>query len=73
MPRANENVEVYIAKRDFESVVFPERKEFVAAIGRVWCRGVKETHFMPSVIIRDIRAGEKLGNYSCTLQKATLN
>jgi hypothetical protein len=61
---------------DFESVLYPDRRPFVQAIGRLWCENKEirsELVFLPSVEIRDIRNGKTLASYSCTLSRVSVD
>ena len=66
------SLEVYVTKNDFESVPFPDRRQFIEDLGTVWC-SKGSSGFLPTLTIDDIRTGEKLGAYSCTLSRATLS
>ncbi len=66
IPKGGGNVEIYIAKYDFESIPFPEREAFVDSIGKAWCSELDSLAFMPAVKIRDIRSGDNLASYSCS-------
>lgn len=68
-PRGANNVEVFLAKTEFESVPFPDRGAFVAEVAAAWCENtVLDSHlFLPSVKFRDIRTGDILASYNCVL------
>jgi CheY-like chemotaxis protein len=66
-PRGGNNLYIYLRKSDFETVLYPDRKEFVKAVGKAWCDNTGEdSHWLlPSVYIGDIQTGEELASYSC--------
>lgn len=72
-PRGGNNLVLYLRKSNFEIVPFPDRGEFVKAIGKAWCENTGEdSHFfLPSVYIRDIRTGEELASYSCVFESVS--
>jgi hypothetical protein len=70
--RGGFNLDVFVAQHDFESVPYPDRKDFVKAVATGWCDHVEKT-WIPSVAIRDIRSGKELATYSCVLAYASLN
>lgn len=65
--RGGHNLVIYLRKSDFDTVLYPDRKEFVKAIGKAWCDNTGEnSHWLlPSVYISDIRTGEDLASHSC--------
>jgi hypothetical protein len=66
------NLEVYITVNAFEAIPYPDRKDFVARIGRVWCGKAHGIGFSPSLRIRDIRTGKSLGGYGCLSREPSL-
>jgi hypothetical protein len=70
-PHGGNNVEVYLSEATFESVPYPDRREFVKAVGQSWCNDLGGTEasdlFLASVKIRDIRTGDLLASYNCAL------
>jgi hypothetical protein len=64
--RRGNNVEVYLSKDDFESVPFPDRGRFVGDVGFAWCSNSSRS-FLPSVVIRDLRSGDRFDTYNCLL------
>jgi hypothetical protein len=58
------NLDIYLSKHDFQEVDYPDRAQFVKAIGETWCAGI-DCSFLPAVQFRDIRTGEILDTYSC--------
>lgn len=61
---------------DFESVLYPDRKQFLQTVGQLWCED-KDIGgglvFLPSVEVRDIKDGKKLASYSCALSSASVD
>ena len=66
-PRGGNNLVIYLRESDFGTVLYPDRREFVKAVGQAWCENTGEdSHwFLPSVYIVDIRTGQDLASYSC--------
>lgn len=66
-PRGGNNLVIYLRKTDFETVPYPDRAEFVTAVGKAWCNNTGEdSHWLlPSVYISDIRTGNELATYDC--------
>jgi hypothetical protein len=67
-----ENMNIYVAKKDFESIPYPDRKEAISRIGKSW-GDFTHWYFFPSVQIRDIRTGDVLADYSCNFNSTTLH
>ena len=63
-PLKGKNLDIYLAKFNFESIPYPVREGFVNLVGKSWCDQVEHI-FMPSVKIKDIASGETLGEYDC--------
>jgi hypothetical protein len=68
-PRGGNNVDVYLKMKDFESVPYPDRGDFVKSVSQEWCAnlGADQEWLLPSVKIRDIRTGDVLASYNCVL------
>ena len=71
-PYVGNNLKIFITKENFESVPYPDRKDFVSKVGKTWCNSVDSFWLLPSVYIRDIKSGKELASYSCTLRYAQL-
>jgi hypothetical protein len=74
--RGGFNLNVWLNKRDLETIPYPDRKGFVEDAGKHWCEhpDIREKHvFLPSVKVRDLRDGADLASYSCTLASASIN
>lgn len=57
------NVDVFIARSDFEATPFPDREKDFERMSGYWARKVNHTH-CPTFRLRDIRTGETLA-YNC--------
>jgi hypothetical protein len=58
------NLDIFLEKRLFERVPYPDRKGFVEAVGTAWCSRVEWT-YLPRVRFRDIKSGRGFGTYGC--------
>ena len=71
-PRGGNNVDVYLSEFTFESLPYPDRRDFVRAAGQSWCKDLGGTEasdlFLASVKIRDMRTGDVLASYNCALR-----
>jgi len=67
-----DNIDIFISRKDFESIPYPDRKETITRIGKSW-RDFSSWYFFPSVRIRDVRTGEILADYSCTFNSSSLH
>jgi hypothetical protein len=62
----------YVQKSEYESIPFPNRRKLIEELGKMWCdRG--SSGIFATLGIYDVRTGEKLGTYSCTLSRALLH
>jgi hypothetical protein len=60
------SVRVYISKRGYMQVPYPDRDEAVRTVGKAWCTNEPvERWRLPKVVLRDIETGEELGSYGC--------
>jgi hypothetical protein len=66
-----QNLDIFVARHEFETVPFPDRKGVILRIGKSWGKYTEWYNFS-SVRIRDIRSGEVLANYSCNRDNVTL-
>src|SRR5688572_12427045 len=57
------SVTVYVTKNQYQSIAFPDRKDFIEGAGKLWCP--KYGGPLSSLSISDIRSGERLGRYWC--------
>jgi len=60
-----ENLDIYMDRKDFDAVPFPDRKGAVMIIGKSWDPFAPWYDFA-SVQIRDIKTGKTLASFSCT-------
>jgi hypothetical protein len=65
------NVDVFIPRREFEDIAFPDRRAVMREMGDVWCSGVPHL-YLPEVRVRDIRTGEKLAAFACFSKRIDL-
>ena len=72
-PKTGGVLEIYLSKSEFESIPFPDRKDAIERVGRVWCNDQSNTNeLLPTLNIFDIRTGERFGKYSCRLSSVSL-
>jgi hypothetical protein len=67
----SDDLDLFLSRKDVESVPFPDRAELFSRLGLAWCVDSKRLVF-PSVRFRDLRTGATFGEYSCNLSKATV-
>lgn len=65
------NLDIYVSRKAFEDVAFPDRPNFIEQVGKAWCVGV-QTMFIPAVRLRDVRTGKVMGSYRCVLGHVTV-
>ena len=65
------NLDIYLTAQDIEEVPYPDRREFVQRVGNAWCSGL-DLSYLPAVRFRNVKTGEVLARYSCSLKKVTL-
>jgi hypothetical protein len=65
------NLDIYVTRKEFEEIPFPDRSAMVERIGQAWCEKVDHT-YLPVVQIRDIKTGEVFGKFSCTTDHVTI-
>ncbi|MGD0236208.1 MAG: hypothetical protein ABSC55_16940 [Syntrophorhabdales bacterium] len=64
--REDHSVRVYISKRAYMQVPYPDRGGAVRTIGKAWCEDKEIGRWrLPKVVLRDIQTGEELGSYGC--------
>ena len=59
-----QNLDIYILRKDFESVPYPDRPAVSKSIGKTW-EGYTHWYNFSSVRIRDIQTGRVMASYSC--------
>jgi len=86
VPRFDGSLNIFVNRRDFENVPYPDRNEIAAGISDMWCQQVSP-FLLPAVHFRDIQTGSTLitrgcvfqsspditGNYSGTVHNNTVN
>ena len=65
------NLDIYITRKEFEEIPFPDRPATVEKVGKAWCEKVDHT-YLPVVQIRDIKTGEVFGKFSCTTDHVSI-
>jgi ethanolamine ammonia-lyase large subunit len=65
------NLDVFIERRAFESVPYPDRAGFIETAGKAWCDHVEQA-MLPSLTVRDIRTGQNLASYNCVLSHVSI-
>ena len=73
VPKTGGVLEIYLGKKDFETIPFPDRKGFIEEIGKVWCGDKSNVdELLPTLSLYDIRTGDRVGKYSCMLSHVWL-
>ena len=67
-PRFGSSLYMYVNRRVYEDLPYPDRIQVVEVIGKVWCKNVGQI-LAPRVNIYDIRSGDKLAGYYCVLNE----
>jgi hypothetical protein len=65
------NLEVWISKKEFESISYLDRKTLLETVGKPWCDkfgGWK----CPTITVRDDKGGKELGAYHCLFSRSTI-
>ncbi len=65
------NLCVYMQKKEFESVPYPEREKVVERIFKTWGEP-QPWYWFSGVTIKDIQSGNTLATYSCNYKSASL-
>jgi hypothetical protein len=58
------NLKLYVDRKPFEDIPYPDRKAMMAKIGRSWCDNI-EYRWLARVGVFDIRSGKKLSAHAC--------
>ena len=58
------NLEVWIAKTNFESVSYLDRKSLLDGVGKGWCHSFGGWS-CPTIVVRDEKSGKELASYHC--------
>ncbi len=69
VPRFDGSLNIYMNRRDFENVPYPDRDEVAAAISDMWCRQVLP-FLLPAVHFRDVQTGSTLVTRGCLFQSS---
>lgn len=65
------SLEVWISRRDFESVGYLQRKGLIEIVGKGWCERYGGWT-CPTVAVRDDKGGKELAVYHCLFSYATM-
>jgi hypothetical protein len=65
------NIEVYVTRREFETVSYPDRESFVVKVGKAGCESALSL-FLPTVQMRDMKTGKVLGSYGCAFGRTVI-
>jgi hypothetical protein len=66
--RFGDNLNLYVQRKVFEDIPYPDRDDVVQNIGRTWCENI-EYPWLPRVSIFDIRTGKRLTTHVCAVSK----
>lgn len=66
--RFGDNLNLYVNRKVFEDIPYPDRNDVVEKIRRAWCDNI-EYPWLPRVSIYDIRSGKRLSTYVCAVGK----
>ena len=62
------NLDLYVDRKAFEDIPYPDRKAAVEKIARAWCNNIEYPWF-PRVKVFDIRSGKRLSTHVCAFSK----
>lgn len=65
------NLEIWIARRSFETLGYLDRKALLESVGKDWCDRFGGWE-CPAIVVREIKAGNRLGTYHCLFRYATI-
>jgi len=63
------SLDIFVNRAAFESVPYPDREEFAAAISDIWCHQVP-SFLLPAVHFRDVQTGSTLVTRGCLFQSS---
>lgn len=66
--RLGDNLDLYVQRRAFENIPYPDRNQVVEEIGRAWCNNI-DYPWVPRVSFFDIQRGKRLATHICALGK----
>jgi hypothetical protein len=71
--RLDNSVHVYIAKRNYMMVAYPDRDRAITSVGEIWCndKGVDRA-LWPKVCLCDLQTGDELGSYRCITRSVSM-
>jgi hypothetical protein len=69
VPKSDGSLDIFVNRVTFESVPYPDREEFDAAISDIWCNQVS-SFLLPAVYFRDVRTGSALVTRGCLSQSS---
>ena len=64
-----DDLKVYLERRAFESVAFPDRDAATELVSAPWCDTRSQPWLLPAVAFLDIRSGEVLAKRRCLIGK----
>jgi hypothetical protein len=67
VPKFDDSLDIFVNRAAFESVPYPDRDDFSAAISDVWCNQVS-SFLLPAVHFRDVQTGSTLVTRGCLSQ-----
>jgi|GEM_PF-3278478 len=62
------NLRLYVDRKPFEDIPYPDRKPMMAKIGQLWCNSIGN-QWLARVSVFDIRSGERLSTHVCAFTK----
>jgi hypothetical protein len=65
------NLELWISKKNFESISYLDRKGVLETVGRGWCESYGGWE-CPTITVRDEKSGKELGSYHCLFSYAKI-
>lgn len=69
VPRFDSSLDIFVNRRSFENVPYPDRSELAAAISDIWCNQIS-TFLLPAVQFRDVQSGSTLLTQNCIFQSS---
>ncbi|HEY3349405.1 MAG TPA: hypothetical protein VGM13_06505 [Thermoanaerobaculia bacterium] len=74
--KGGDDADVFLTRKDLESVPFPDREMLLARIGAAWCpknsSALSRWAANSKVRFRDIKSGATFGEFGCRSTKATV-
>jgi hypothetical protein len=69
VPLFDGSLDIFVNRKNFETVPYPDRDELAAAISDMWCRQVS-SFLLPAVHFRDVQTGSTLATRGCAFQSS---